>query len=130
MTISTRIFNRLSELNMTQQEFSNRTGILPSTISEWKKNGTNPSSDKIMTICRALNVSPEWLLTGVESTRGNDRDYYTIAKSSNMGKMITLYLKVKPALQGRAIGYLEAFQDVDESDVYGRVEVYGASTVK
>ena len=37
MTISNRIFERLKELDMSQQEFSKRTGILPSTISEWKK---------------------------------------------------------------------------------------------
>ena len=117
-TISDRIFSRLEELDMTQQEFSDKTGIIPSTISGWKKNGTNPSSDKIMSICKALNVSPEWLLSGVESRRGNDRDYYTIAKSSNMGKLITLYLRIKPALQGRAMGYIEALSDVEETE-YG-----------
>ena len=113
-TISNRIFSRLNEINMTQQEFSNRTGIIPSTISEWKKNGTNPSSDKIMTICKALSVSPEWLLSGVDSKRGNRSDFYNIHKNSNMGRLITLYLKIKPALQGRVIGYVEALMDVDE----------------
>ena len=117
-TISNRIFQRLKEINMTQQEFSNRTGIIPSTISEWKKNGTNPSSDKIMVICKALSVSPEWLLSGVDSTR-RESDYYTIAKSSNMGRLITMYLKIKLALQGRAIGYLEALKDVEDDEVYG-----------
>ena len=121
-TISNRIFQRLEELDMTQQEFSNKTGINPSTISEWKKNGTNPSSDKIMSICKALSVSPEWLLSGVENTRGNERDYYTISKNSNMGKLITLYLKIKPALQGRAMGYLEALNDVEE-DEYGTLNM-------
>ena len=53
MTISERIFERLSQLSMTQKGFSEKTGILPSTISEWKKNKTNPSSEKIMPICEA-----------------------------------------------------------------------------
>ena len=99
---------------MTQQEFSKRTGILPSTISEWKKNGTNPSSDKIMSICKALSVSPEWLLEGVESTRGNSSDYYTIHKNSNMGRFITMYQKLKPVLQGKMMGYAEALMEVGE----------------
>ena len=123
-TISNRIFNRLEELDMTQQEFSKRTGIIPSTISEWKKNGTNPSSDKIMSICRALSVSPEWLLSGVDAAGSRrESDYYTIHKNSNMGKLITLYLKIKPQLQGRAMGYLEALNEVDENEVYGYSQV-------
>ncbi len=126
-TISNRIFSRLNELNLTQHEFSKRTGILPSTISEWK-NGTNPSSEKIMSICRALNVSPEWLLEGsalVYGGRGsqrkdghsgeNESDYYIIQKSSNMGRLITMYLKIKPALQGRVIGYAEALSEAEEN---------------
>ena len=122
-TISNRIFDRLQELDMTQMELSNRTGINPSTISEWKKNETNPSSDKIMSICKALSVSPEWLLSGVDSNRGNDRDFYTIQKKSNMGKLITLYLKIKPQLQGKAMGYLEALNDVEEDEMYGTMNM-------
>ena len=100
---------------MTQQEFSNKTGILPSTISEWKKNKTNPSSDKIMTICKALKVSPEWLLSGVDAAGSRrESDYYTIHKQSNMGRLITLYGKIKPVLQGRVIGYVEALSTVED----------------
>ena len=64
MTISERVFARLNELNMTQKTFSERTGISQSTISEWKKKKTNPTSEKIMIICKVLEVSPEWLLSG------------------------------------------------------------------
>ena len=52
MTIGDRIFDRLRELDMTQKEFSEKTSIQQSTISEWKKKHTNPSADKIMVICR------------------------------------------------------------------------------
>jgi DNA-binding transcriptional regulator YiaG len=37
MTIRDRIFDKLEELNMTQKEFSNRTKIPESTISDWRK---------------------------------------------------------------------------------------------
>ena len=128
-TISNRIFARLEELDMTQQEFSNRTGIIPSTISEWKKNGTNPSSDKIMSICRALPVSPEWLLSGVDSTR-RESDYYTISKNSNMGRLITLYLKIKPVFQGQVIGYMEALSDIEENEEFYGVASPSKSTIQ
>ena len=40
MTISGRIFERLRQLNISQKEFSEETGISQSTISEWKSKGT------------------------------------------------------------------------------------------
>lgn len=66
MTISERIFVLLKERGFTQKEFSKKTGIAESTISDWKKKGTNPVSDKILVICDVLEVSPYYLLSGVE----------------------------------------------------------------
>ena len=83
-----------------------------------------------MSICRAIGVSPEWLLSGVESRRGNDRDYYTIAKSSNMGRLITLYLKIKPVFQGQVIGYMEALSDIEENETYGAYRGSSVSPVE
>lgn len=111
MTISERIFERLSELSMSQKEFSEKTGIKPSTISEWKKNKTNPSSEKIMPICETLNVTPYWLLSGIDpaGSRDESRDYYTIKKDTDMGKLISYYNMLEPAFRERMIGYAEAF---------------------
>ena len=66
MTISERIFELIKQRGYTQKEFSVRTGIAESTISDWKKKGTNPVSDKILTICKVLEVSPYFLLSGSE----------------------------------------------------------------
>ncbi len=101
MTISERIFERLAQLSMTQKQFSEKTGILPSTISEWKKNKTNPSSEKIMPICEALDVTPEWLLSGIDpaGSREESRDYYTIKKSTDMGRLIAYYNLLEPNIQ-------------------------------
>jgi transcriptional regulator with XRE-family HTH domain len=66
MTISERIFELIRERGYTQKEFSKRTGIAESTISDWKKKGTNPVSDKILIICKVLEVSPYFLLSGSE----------------------------------------------------------------
>ena len=49
---------------MKQKDFASEAGIANSTVSEWKKKKTNPSSDKIMDICAVLGVTPEQLLTG------------------------------------------------------------------
>ena len=69
MTISERIFDLISKKGFTQKEFSRRTGIAESTISDWKKKGTNPVSDKILSICEVLEVSPYFLLSGKEKSQ-------------------------------------------------------------
>ena len=67
MLIRDRIFQKLEESQMTQKEFSQKTGIPESTISDWRKKRTNPTAEKIMIICRTLDVTPEWLLSGIEA---------------------------------------------------------------
>ena len=117
MTVSERIFAKLDQLSMSQKEFSEKTGILPSTISEWKKKKTNPLSEKIMPICDALNVTPEWLLSG-DDPEGNGKievDYYRIKKDTDIGRLIAYYEKLEPHLRERVMGYAEAFTTI-ESD--------------
>ena len=46
--ISEKIFELILRNGMTQKEFSEETGISQSTISDWKRKGTNPSADKIL----------------------------------------------------------------------------------
>ena len=62
MKISEKIFLLMEKKGMNQFEFSKKTGITQSTISDWKRKKSNPSSDKIMKICEVLEVSPEELL--------------------------------------------------------------------
>lgn len=42
-----------------------------------RKKNTNPGSDKILLICAALEVTPEYLLSGVseDSDRGRSKEY-------------------------------------------------------
>lgn len=115
MTISERIFERLAQLNMSQKEFSEKTGIQPSTISEWKKNKTNPSSEKIMPICEALEVSPMWLLSGIDpaGSREKGRDYYTVKKNTDMGRLLAYYNLLEPMFRERLMGYAEAYAEMN-----------------
>ena len=57
MNIYEKIFARLEELHMSQTELSRRTGIATSTISEWRKKQINPQADKLVAICKALEMS-------------------------------------------------------------------------
>ena len=114
MTISERIFIKLEELHMTEKEFSQKTGISQSAISEWKSKQTNPTADKIMVICNVLNVSPEWLLSGYEQqgNRGNKPSFIVVDKSSDLGKIATLYNKLSRDNRARLMGYMQAFAEL------------------
>ncbi len=114
MTISDRIFERLRQIHMTQKEFSEATGIAPSTISEWKSKRTNPTSEKIMIICKVLDVTPEWILSGIGKTgeRGNEIPWYVIDKESDMGILIEEYHKMDEKQRDRLLGYIEAMRQL------------------
>ncbi|MBQ9886103.1 MAG: helix-turn-helix domain-containing protein [Lachnospiraceae bacterium] len=115
MTISERILKVLKERNMTQAEFAKQIGIATSTISEWKKKGTNPSADKLMDICNVLQITPEQLLTGV-----GIEDEEAIAAASPVSrftpleiKMIEDYHSLKEEQKKRLIAYLEALKKIE-----------------
>ena len=66
MKIYEKIFARLEELHMSQTELSRRTGIATSTISDWRKKQINPQADKLVSICKALDMTLVELLCDEE----------------------------------------------------------------
>lgn len=66
MNISQRIFEIMKQKNIKQNDLANFLGISSSSITDWKKKGTNPASDKILKISEFLDVSVEYLLGGEE----------------------------------------------------------------
>ena len=66
MNIYEKIFARLDELHMSQIELSRRTGIATSTISDWRKKKINPQAEKLVSLCKALDMSLVELLCDEE----------------------------------------------------------------
>ena len=116
MTIRDRIFAKLEELNMTQKEFSLRTGIPQTTVSDWRKKKTNPTAEKIMVICKVLGVTPEWLLSGIEKngSRKSRADWYVVGKKTELGHLINAYNNMGKDRRNRLMGYVEAIESLDE----------------
>ena len=114
MTASERILQLLDERKMTQKEFAKRTGIPESTVSDWRKKKTNPSSDKIMIICQVLNVSPEWLLSGIEEdgARSKKNNYYVIDRNSDIGEIVEAFGNMDKRQRERVAGYVKALLDM------------------
>ena len=111
-TISDRIFEKLKEKGMSQKEFSQKTGIAESSISDWKKKHTNPVSDKILIICEVLDISPYELLSGAEhiGTRSRDSQTYVFAKDTELGMVVETYQQLDYEQQKRLLAYMNALK--------------------
>lgn len=108
MRISERIFELIKDRGMTQKEFSEKTGIPQSTISDWKHKNLNPSSDKIINISQVLQVSVYDLLAASEKNDSNHVDYICIDKNSKESYLIEIYRDLQESQRERLIGYAEA----------------------
>ena len=115
MLISERIFQYMAEKGLSQKEFANRTGISQSTISDWKRKGTNPSADKILIICEVLEISPYELLAGTENKKMKEykaMEYMVVDKQSREYELVSVYQKLDAGAKRRLEGYMEALKDM------------------
>ena len=115
MLISERIYQYMKEKGITQLEFSKRTGISQSTVSDWRRKGTNPSADKIMIICDVLGISPYELLLGTENEKlknYNQPDYVIIDKNSREYMLVETFQRLDSDAQKRLEGYMEALKSI------------------
>ena len=116
MIISERIFYVMKQKNITQLELSRRTGIATSNISDWKKKKTNPKADCLLSICDALDITPEQLLTG----KGIDPEY----KDADMDYEVTRTdIKILKQIHSlgdeqykRLMAYMKALQKLEEME--------------
>ena len=93
---------------MTQKEFSEETGISQSTISDWKRKGTNPSADKILKICEVLKVTPYELLGEM---RSNGKQWISKCARQHRGENDSGRLSLPDRKKERILGYLAALQE-------------------
>lgn len=115
MLISERIYKYLAERGLSQMEFAVRTGISQSTISDWKRKGTNPSADKIMIICEVLDISPYELLSGTENKKHKEyrqTECMVIDKQSKEYRLVEKYQNLDSDAQKRVEGYISALYDL------------------
>ena len=115
MNIYEKIFVRLEELHMSQIELSRRTGIATSTISDWRKKKINPQADKLVSICKALDMSLVDLLCDEEKQTENEIVDFLI----NEKMFLEIYRKRDAEGKQRFVRYfelLEICQQLNEKD--------------
>lgn len=116
MIISERIFYMMEKKNMTQLELSKKTGIATSNISDWKKKKTNPKADCLLSICDALEITPEQLLTG----KGIDPEYkdedvnYEVTRSDI--KILKQIHSLGDEQYKRLMAYMKALQKLEQME--------------
>ena len=93
---------------MSQKEFSEKTGIPQSTISDWKGKKINPSADKLMIICEVLSVQPYELLSGTENPNYTMPNTVIIDRNSDEYLLIERYRNLDKEAKDRLKGYLDA----------------------
>jgi transcriptional regulator with XRE-family HTH domain len=67
--VNERIKMLRTHLNLTQQEFSNKTGISIITVSKIETGDTAPSKSTLKKIITNTDVHSDWLLSGVGEIR-------------------------------------------------------------
>ena len=116
MIISERIFYMMEKKDMTQLELSRRTGIATSNISDWKKKKTNPKADCLLSICDALEITSEQLLTG----KGIDPDYndedvdYEVTRADI--KLLKQIHSLGDEQYKRLMAYMKALQKLEQME--------------
>ena len=114
MLISDRIYNYMKERGITQLEFAKRTGISQSTVSDWRRKGTNPSADKIMIICDVLDVTPYDLLLDAETKNKRvyrEVDYVMVDKASDEFQLLEMYRAIDKDEKNRFLKYAKMFKN-------------------
>lgn len=114
MTISERIFEMRDKRGMSQKEYSEKTGIAQSSISDWKKKKTNPVSEEILIICSALVVTLHELLGGTEGigSRSNPSEYIWATKDSEYGRALMQFLELEKGMQDRLLRHMQALAEI------------------
>ena len=127
MNMYEKIFARLEELHMSQIELSRRRGIATSTISDWRKKKINPQADKLVDICKALDMALVDLLCDEEDKKSKimTSDYI-----SDEDLLIERIINSSDEFKRRVISYIEAsilsvkyMESGDDSDTKRNVSI-------
>lgn len=74
MNTKTRIFDLLDEKEIEQKALAAMIGVSSDTVSNWRVGKSNSYNRYLVQIAQALETTPEYLLTGEESSPPPERD--------------------------------------------------------
>lgn len=74
MSVSDRIIKKREELNLSQTHLAKRAGLKPPSISQYESGSRSPSYEALLKLSNALNVSTDYLISGLEGKQENAND--------------------------------------------------------
>lgn len=87
MTTVEKIFQLMNEKKITAKEFATKTGLSQGNITDWKTGRARPSTDALLKISDAYNVTIEWLL-GKTYFRNELEHVLLIQKAVNIVRLL------------------------------------------
>ena len=112
-SVSDRIQQRMTELDLSQADLMRSTGAARGTVSGWVNGSNNPSAKHIEALSKALKTTSHWLLTGeisgsfhtdqiLETVVTNDeiRDHF-VWINARAGRMLQAHYDVRMRPRGR-----------------------------
>lgn len=140
ITLGKRIKQAMESKHMTQKELAEKACITPVTISRYINDLRTPDAMTLKTICKALDVSPEWVLgisdegkpEGVDDQNEKYFDYakflqancsYEAAVSEEVTKSIMGKVYTAAFNSGFQEGYIKGFTRAKEA--YNKAEAAG-----
>jgi len=79
--IGKRVASRRKQLKLTQAELSEKTELTSKFISNIETSHSIPSIESVMQLCKALDVTPNYLLTGIS-------DKKIVSKSNEIQRLL------------------------------------------
>lgn len=108
MTINQRLFEVMATKNIKASDLAKELDINKSVISAWKNRGTNPPIEYTVQICKLLDISIEYLITG--------KDGETLSLEEQ--KLLEAYRSAPPGMQEAARKLLDVPELETGSSIY------------
>lgn len=102
LSIIMNILRILEKKGLTQTELCSAININTSTMTNWKNRNTDPPAKYIIPICEFLQVSPYFLLNGIESTPPVQE------LSTDEQRLLHMYSLLSDMEKGEILGELKA----------------------
>ncbi|MDK2794458.1 MAG: HTH-type transcriptional regulator, cell division transcriptional repressor [Caldanaerobacter sp.] len=116
-SVGERIRYARKKNNLTIPALSKLTGLSPGNLSDLENNKSMPSSNALIKLKNALNVSIDWLLTGeMPSEVKEEEEKYSVDKSEDL---LLKAIKELPEERKRDIeGYVEVCLNTTDLEKY------------
>lgn len=103
MDIVERIFDLVDKQYPEQRNFASRIGVVPSVVSAWRSRKSASYNKRLPEIAEALGTTPEYLLTGQESTPA-------VTGDPEVAQALAVFGDLTPEERAKVFGFMEGLK--------------------